>query len=614
METVHDTGKDIWADGLTAAAIFAVDPVGLSGVALRAPAGAVRDQWLARLAAMLPQSCTLRRIPHHADDARLLGGLDLAATLARGQPVLERGLLSQCDGGIAVLAMAERIDSQTAARFATALDTREVLVERDGMTLRQKAAFGVVLLDEGIDADELPPTALLDRVAIRLDLSAMAEREIDTIAPRLAAVSADDIEKARRMLPTIQVGAEVLEALTVTALTFGVPGLRAPLFALKVARAAAALRGCVAVDAPDAQLAARLVLAPRATTCPAPPPQDAPDDASENQDPDEHRADDATRQTPPSASSRQQSMEDVVLAATEAAIPAGLLQRLLQDRRGAEACSSGTSGRKQSGANRGRTVGVRSGNPRAGRSMNILATLRAAAPWQVLRKRERAGAGTAPTATPDENQVHVRKEDFRIHRYEQRAETTTIFVVDASGSQALHRLGEAKGAVELLLADCYVRRDRVAVISFRGRTAEILLPPTRSLARAKRSLAALPGGGGTPLANGLDAARSLADGVSRRGETPLVVLLTDGRANVARNGEGGRTQAEADALGAARSLRATRATGMVIDTSPNGQAQASAVASAMGAIYLPLPHANARGLSQAVSGMLRATPAGGRHG
>ena len=118
------------------------------------------------------------------------------------------------------------------------------------------------------------------------------------------------------------------------------------------------------------------------------------------------------------------------------------------------------------------------------------------------------------------------------------AAARTISSSDASsgslgGSSALHRLAEAKGAVELLLADCYVRRDSVAVLAFRGRSAELLLPPTRSLVRAKRSLAELPGGGGTPLAAGIDAARELAFAVRRRGDTAVVVVLSDGRANLA---------------------------------------------------------------------------------
>ncbi|MEK9655791.1 MAG: VWA domain-containing protein [Halieaceae bacterium] len=130
--------------------------------------------------------------------------------------------------------------------------------------------------------------------------------------------------------------------------------------------------------------------------------------------------------------------------------------------------------------------------------MNILATLRAAAPWQPLRKRERG---------PRARGLEIRRDDIHLTRFQQRRETLTLFVVDASGSAAMQRLAEAKGAVELLLADCYVRRDQVALIAFRDESAELLLPPTRSLVRAKKALAALPGGGATPMAAALDLAR-----------------------------------------------------------------------------------------------------------
>jgi magnesium chelatase subunit D len=140
----------------------------------------------------------------------------------------------------------------------------------------------------------------------------------------------------------------------------------------------------------------------------------------------------------------------------------------------------------------------------------------------------------------------------------------------------------------------------VAVLAFRGQIADLLLPPTRSLARAKRSLAALPGGGGTPLATGMDAARELAGQIGRQGDTPVVVLLTDGRANIARDGTPGRTQAGADALLAARQFKLAGLSALLIDTSPQPQVVAQALAQAMGAAYVPLPFAGAQGLSQAV--------------
>ena len=211
------------------------------------------------------------------------------------------------------------------------------------------------------------------------------------------------------------------------------------------------------------------------------------------------------------------------------------------------------------------------------------------------------GEGAASPAPSDiAPRVRIRTNDFHVARRIQRGRTTTIFAVDASGSSALQRLAEAKGAVELLLAECYVRRDSVAVIAFRGRGSELLLPPTRSLVRAKRSLASLPGGGGTPLAAGMDAALLLALGVRRRGDMPVIVVLTDGRANVARDGRGGRAGADADALLAARAMRAAQLSVLLIDTSPQPQARARELAAAMHARYLPLPYAGAAALSEAV--------------
>jgi magnesium chelatase subunit D len=196
--------------------------------------------------------------------------------------------------------------------------------------------------------------------------------------------------------------------------------------------------------------------------------------------------------------------------------------------------------------------------------------------------------------------IRVSPEDFRVTRFKQRAQTLTIFVVDASGSSALNRLAEAKWAVELLLADCYIRRDQVAVIAFRGRTAEVLLPPTRSLVRAKRSLAGLPGGGGTPMTAAIEAAVAMAHLAQRRGETPTLVMLTDGRANVSRDGSPGREAAHAEALTAAGAVSARRITTLFVDTSPRPQGSAREIARKMNAQYLPLPFANARSLSEAV--------------
>lgn len=584
-------------DAALVAALFAVDPAGLGGVALRASADQGRDQWLALVKALLPAGVPLRRIPLHISDSALLGGLDLAATLQAGRPVSQRGVLAQADGGVVMLAMAERLSAATAARLAAVLDCGEVLLERDGLALRQPAQLGMVALDEGQEDEEQLPAALLDRLAFHLHLqSGIPDSSIYW--------SRADIEAARSRLPNTGIDAQIVQALCATAQALGVASLRAPLLALRVARAAAALVGEATASADHATLAARLVLAPRATRLPPQPdtqPEDADDSAQAPDDVPEPEPPQDASPEPEAGSEGYQALAETVLAATQAAVPAGLLAALQVGQASrARAQTAGRAGAVRKNQNRGRPIGARRGEPRQGARLNVLETLRAAAPWQTLRRRTRAEPSAAQPALVGGPRIEVRRDDFHVTKFKQNSQTTTIFVVDASGSSALNRLAEAKGAVELLLADCYVRRDQVAVIAFRDKQAELLLSPTRSLARAKRSLAGLPGGGGTPLASGLDAALTLAKQVQRRGDTPVIVLLTDGRGNIARSGAPGRVQANADAIEAARQIKSAGLTALLLDTSPQAQAMAQALAWAMGAHYLPLPYAGARQLSQAV--------------
>ncbi len=294
------------------------------------------------------------------------------------------------------------------------------------------------------------------------------------------------------------------------------------------------------------------------------------------------------------------ALTDRLVEATRAAIPAGLLAELgLAASGGTAPFAGGAAGAARQSAKRGRPNGVRRGMPGHGARLAVVETLRAAAPWQRLRRARTVAAG------PD--RVLVRREDFRVGRFKQKSETMTLFVVDASGSAALHRLAEVKGAVELILAECYVRRDSVALIAFRGAGAELILPPTRSLVRAKRALAGQVGGGGTPLAGAIDAAALVTEAAARRGQTPVAVFLTDGKANVDRAGRAGRSAAEADALAAAQSFRARRVAALVLDIAPRPGEAARRLAAAMGARYIALPYADAEAMSRVV---LAAAPTG----
>jgi magnesium chelatase subunit D len=581
------TGRAAWSDAVRALTLFAADPAGL-GIAVRAGAGPVRDRYLALLRSLLSRGVPIRRLPLHAGDDRLLGGLDLAATLQAGRPIAQTGLLVEADGGILLLAMAERIESGMAARLCAVLDDGVVTLQREGLSRVMPARFGVVALDEGADPDERPPAPLLDRIAFHVDLTEVSLKDVaDSGPPSIGCPDGPQAgDKANHTGPGEQDRAcrdSAVECLCHAALALGIDSPRASLFALRAARGAAALAGRDRVTETDLALAARLVLAPRATRFPPPDVTEAPHDTEPDRDTDEAASDqnDALPDAP---------VADLVLDAATAALPPDLLARLASRDGGRGAVkAAGRAGQFKTSMQRGRPIGTRQGDPKGCARLHVLATLKAAAPWQRLRQR-----------TAEAGKFEVRREDFRVMCFRQRIGTTTVFAVDASGSAAMARLGEAKGAVELLLADCYVRRDQVALLAFRGQGAVLLLPPTGSLLRAKRSLATLPGGGATPLATGIDAARTLAETIRRAGRTPVITLLTDGRANIARDGAGGRPRAEADAADAARAIRVSGVAALLVDTSPRPNPFGRHLAAEMDARYVPLPYADAALLSRAV--------------
>ncbi len=579
-------------DALLAARLFVTDPGLLGGLAIRAHAGPVRDAYLDFIQESMPLGTAFRKLPLHIHDERLFGGLDLSATLHQGRPVFSAGLLAEVNAGVLVVPMAERMSTALAGRIASTMDQGMIRVERDGLSVEAPARFGILLLDEHVADDEQVSEVLLDRMAFRVDLSEVSLREMTD-----AITFFDEEAEARSTAPTALVSDEITRALCGTAMSLGILSIRSAIFARRVAALSAARAGRETATQEDAEVAARLVLAPQALTLPVPPESpepDPPEDRDEPPPPTESTDDEPKQDTEPSPEDLE-NLEDVVLEAARAAIPAGLLAQLLSDQqRLRHSSGSGKSGAEKKGSHRGRPLGSRQGLPRGQARLSVIDTLRAAAPWQSIRRRAQTAA----------RRLHIRTEDFRIKRFKDRSETTTIFVVDASGSSAIHRLAETKGAVELLLADCYVRRDQVAVIAFRGQKAEVILPPTRSLVRAKRGLSGLPGGGGTPLATAIEASLDLALSIARKGETPVIVMLTDGKANIGRDGSPGREQARNDAHAAAKLIATVGLPVMLIDTSPQPSVAAQEIAAAMHARYMPLPHAGAMQVSQVVKAMV----------
>ena len=567
-----------WFDANVIAILLAINPKGLKGVTVKSQFGPVRDAWLGYLK-QLTSSCgtQILKAPANISAEQLLGALDIEASLQAGSLIMSKGLLERVEGHVLLLPMVERMDSQAIALISQAFD--------DKNTVDAAAPFSVIALDESDSAEEAISPRLLDRLAFELYLDQLSLVDIRESLE----VHSEDVDEAKKLLPSVKCSNAYLEVMTKAGLSLGVSSLRANQFALETAKTLAALRGLSEVGQDEVLDASRLVYTP-SKRMNINPEMDQPDqdsdekrnDQNKDSQPEDSQSDERNQEQP-----SNDELEDIIVEAVKASIPPQLLRQSKQNVRAGKSAAhiSGKSGAVQKNFFSGRPLTSRKGRPNDGRRLDILKSIRAAIPWQRLRgmKLDTEQASGART------KIHFRAEDLHIKQYLRRKGTVTIFLVDASGSSASQRLAEAKGALEELLAQCYIRRDEVAMVSMRGAKAEIVLPPTRSLVRAKRNLATLPGGGGTPLAAGLRAANEMAISLERKGLTPIIVIMSDGKANVNLIGVGGREGAHSDALMAAKELRIKNHRLLFVDTSPKPEILAQELSSAMAAQYFPLP-------------------------
>ncbi|MGB7431887.1 MAG: VWA domain-containing protein [Ahrensia sp.] len=608
-------GHTRWMQALTVARLLALNVQSghmrhFRGVRLKAGAGPVRDAWLAAFRAMAgPDRPVVTINPDLAAD-RIVGGLDVTATLTAGRSIIDPGLLAQADQGTLIINGADRLSRAKAALLSPAFDEQQVAVNIGHQQQNFPAAFCVIALDESdaadsSDIDTVAPT-LASRLPVTVDLHTIAWHDIcesPLRAPDCAALpqvtwSHSDATRA------INVSEEALVLIAEMSRAVGTRALRVELAAVEIAALLAAEDDRDAVNADDVAEAAfitfglRLDAADATDAKPAEPEADAQTQAE---------PDNATNEPPSDADADNDTHSD------KASLDFDALQELLVDavktgkvelptvinrvNRSLASSTDGKSGDLAQGAKRGRPAGFSNRPPHQGARLNVIATLRAAAPWQKLRR--------ATALDQSRTQPIIRASDYRYIRFKKPAESTAIFAVDASGSTALDRLAEAKGAIEQLLAECYVRRDQVALVAFRGLRSEVLLEPTRSLVRAKRSLTGLPGGGPTPLADGLRAGVELAVKAKRRGQSPLLVMLTDGRGNIALDGTADRHRARDDAHKIARQAAALGIRTIFIDIAKRPRDQARELASAMHADYCALPRVDSSAVSAIVSSYLK---------
>ncbi|WP_067900333.1 VWA domain-containing protein [Actinomadura chibensis] len=489
---------------------------------------------------------SLVELPVGASEDRLAGSLDVERALTEGVKAFEPGLLAAAHRGVLYVDEVNLLHDHLVDLLLDAAALGTCYVERESVSVRHAARFllvGTMNPEEG----ELRPQ-LLDRFGLTVEVRASREprERAEVVRRRLAfeadpdafaarwsaeeAALAERIAAARERLGGVRLPDERLEQIAAVCAGFEVDGLRADLGTANAALAHAAWHGRDAVTSDDVRAAARLALPHRRRRDPfdapgldesllddlldgASPDDDPPPDGGGGDPPPPSPGDggsDAPAEQPGGDGRPGGGGEQVAGVAAPHAVP------LLE----VPGVGDGAAGRRsRSRTVRGRVTGSR--RP-AGKihDPHVVATLLAAAPHQGARGRSGPG-------------LLLRADDLREAVREGREGNLVLFVVDASGSMAARRrMTTVKTAVLSLLLDAYQRRDKIGLITFRGRTAEVVLPPTSSVEAGAARLRTLPTGGRTPLAAGLVRAAEVLHTERLRDPSrrPLLVVVTDGRA------------------------------------------------------------------------------------